>query len=73
MLYQIGLILIIVVIALIVGKKLKKTDSTNEELVFEDDMTKKELEEYGRTLGIELDRRHKKEDLIEEPKEAEGE
>ena len=43
MLYQIGLILIIVVIALIVGKKLKKTDSTNEELVFEDDMTKKEL------------------------------
>ena len=23
------------------------------------DMTKKELEEYGRTVGIELDRRHK--------------
>ena len=37
------------------------------------DMSKKELEEYGRTLGIELDRRHKKEDLIEELKEAEGE
>ena len=42
------------------------------ELVLED-MNKKELEEYGRTLGIELDRRHKKEDLIEELKEAEGE
>lgn len=37
------------------------------------DMSKKELEEYGRTMGIELDRRHKKEDLIEELKEAEGE
>ena len=37
------------------------------------DRNKKELEEYGRTLGIELDRRHKKEDLIEELKEAEGE
>jgi len=38
-----------------------------------EDMSKKELEEYGRTMGIELDRRHKKEDLIEELKEAEGE
>ena len=36
-------------------------------------MTKKELEEYGRTLGIELDRRHSKASLIEELKEAEGE
>ena len=38
-----------------------------------DDMTKKELEEYGRTLGIELDRRHSKASLIEELREAEGE
>ena len=38
-----------------------------------EEMSKKELEDYGRTLGIELDRRHKKEDLIEELKEAEGE
>ena len=38
-----------------------------------EDINKKELEEYGITLGIELDRRHKKEDLIEELKEAEGE
>ncbi len=27
-------------------------------------MTKKQLEEYGRTLGIELDRRHSKKKLI---------
>ena len=38
-----------------------------------EDMTKKELEEYGRTLGIELDRRHSKASLIEELKEVEGE
>ena len=43
MLYQIGLILILVVIAFIVGKKLKKTDNTNEQLIFEDDMTEEEL------------------------------
>ena len=30
------------------------------------DMTKKELEEYGRTVGIELDRRHSKESLVQE-------
>jgi len=34
-------------------------------------MTKVELEEYGRTVGIELDRRKKKSDLIEELKQAE--
>ena len=43
MLYQIGLILILVVIALIIGKKLKKTINSNEQLVFEDDMTEEEL------------------------------
>ena len=52
-------------------------ESVVEEVVEEapalEDMSKKELEKYGRTLGIELDRRHKKEDLIEELKEAEGE
>ena len=43
MLYQIGLILILVVIAMLVGKKLKKTDNSNEQLIFEDDMTEQEL------------------------------
>ena len=31
-----------------------------------DDMSKEELEKYGRTVGIELDRRHNKVKLIEE-------
>jgi hypothetical protein len=43
MLYQVGLILILVVLALIVGKKLKKTDNTNEQLVYEEDMNEEEL------------------------------
>lgn len=30
------------------------------------DMTKKELEEYGRTVGIDLDRRRSKENMIQE-------
>jgi hypothetical protein len=33
---------------------------------FRSKKSKKELEKEGRTLGIELDRRHSKEDLIEE-------
>jgi hypothetical protein len=37
-----------------------------EESINFEDMTKSELEEYGRTIGIELDRRKKKSDLIEE-------
>ena len=34
-----------------------------------DEMSKDELEEYGRTVGIELDRRHSRRKLIEELKE----
>ena len=30
------------------------------------DMSKEELEDYGRTVGIELDRRHSKSKLIKE-------
>jgi hypothetical protein len=51
-------------------------DTTNyEELIEEEiyesdvslrDMSKKELEEYGRTVGIELDRRHSKGSLVRE-------
>ena len=33
------------------------------------DMSKEELEEYGRTVGIELDRRHSKSKLIKELEE----
>jgi hypothetical protein len=43
MLYQIGLVLILVYIALIIAKRLKKTDADNDQLVYEDDMTDEEL------------------------------
>ena len=33
-------------------------------------MSKKELESYGRTVGVELDRRHSKKDLVKELKEV---
>ena len=42
-------------------------ETSNESL---ETMSKKELEDYGRTIGIELDRRHSKKDLIEEVKAA---
>lgn len=42
-----------------------------EEEVDLEAMTKVQLEEYGRTIGIELDRRKKKSALIEELKAAE--
>ena len=44
MLYQISLILILVVLALVIGKKIKNTDSAEDQLIFEDDMTEEELE-----------------------------
>ena len=34
-----------------------------------DEMTKDELEEYGRTVGIELDKRHSRKKLVEELEE----
>ena len=40
-------------------------DAISEEKDFSD-MSKEELEEYGRTVGIELDRRHSKSKLIKE-------
>ena len=43
MLYQIGLVLILVFIALIIAKRLKKIDADNDQLVYEDDMTDEEL------------------------------
>ena len=63
----------------VVGSPILGEDTTNYEEVIEEefyesdvslhDMTKKELEEYGRTVGIELDRRHSKKRLVQELEE----
>ena len=42
------------------------TDEVYESDVSFQDMSKDELEDYGRTVGIELDRRHNKKKLIQE-------
>ena len=44
MLYQIGLVLILIVVALVISKKFKKTIDDNESLIYEDDMSSDELE-----------------------------
>ena len=46
----------------VVEPEIKKVEKTND---FES-MTKKELEAFGRTVGLELDKRHTKADLIAE-------
>ena len=62
----------------VVGSPILGEYTTNYEEVIEEefyesdvslhDMTKKELEEYGRTVGIELDRRHSHSRLVKELK-----
>lgn len=44
MLYQIGLVLILIVIALIISKRLKNKNDSNDYLIYEDDMTEDELQ-----------------------------
>tara|TARA_A100001011_G_scaffold122618_1_gene129431 strand:- start:195 stop:350 length:156 start_codon:yes stop_codon:yes gene_type:complete len=44
MLYQVGLILILVVIALIFSKKLSNSGNNNNTYVYEDEMSKDELD-----------------------------
>ena len=44
MLYQIGLVLILIVVALIISKRLKNKNDSNDQLIYEDDMTEDELQ-----------------------------
>ncbi len=50
MMYQIGLILILVVIALIIGKKYRSTDNYSDQLIFEDDMDNEELKKLDEEI-----------------------
>lgn len=57
-----------------VEEVVEEPTAEEEEVAYESDvslhdMTKKELEEYGRTVGIELDRRHSKDRLVQELEE----
>ena len=44
MFYQIGLVLILIVVALIISKRLKNKNDFNNQLIYEDDMTEDELQ-----------------------------
>jgi len=45
MLYQIGLVLILVALALIIGKKIRNKQDNTEQLIYEDDMEEDELKD----------------------------
>ena len=51
MLYQIGLILILIVAAIVISKKFKKTNEDIESLVYEDEMSSDELKKLDDELN----------------------
>ena len=53
-----------------VAPVVKTTPAKKTSDVSLESMSKKELESYGRTVGVELDRRHSKKDLVKELKEV---
>ena len=50
MLYQIGLILILIVLALLIAKKFKSKNNKEEALVYEDEMSEDQLKELDEEL-----------------------
>ena len=51
MLYQIGLVLILIVVALIISKRLKYKNDFNDQLIYEDDMTEDELQKLDEEIN----------------------
>jgi len=51
MLYQIGLILILVVATLVISRKFKKTSEDTESLIYEDEMSSDELKKLDDELN----------------------
>ena len=52
-----------------VAPVVEKTSVKKTSDVSLESMSKKELETYGRTVGVELDRRHSRKDLVKELKQ----
>lgn len=48
--YQIGLILVIIVVAILISKKMSKKNDETDQLIFEDEMSKDELEDIDKEL-----------------------
>ena len=50
MMYQIGLILILIIIALIISKKFNGTDADSDKLIFENEMDNEELKKLDEEI-----------------------
>ena len=48
--YQLGIILVLIVVAILISKKFTKKDSDNGQLIYEDEMSKEELNDIDKEL-----------------------
>ena len=48
--YQLGIILVLVVVAILISKKFIKKDSDNDQLIYEDEMSTEELNGIDKEL-----------------------
>jgi len=48
--YQLGIILVLVVVAILISKKFIKKDSDNDQLIYEDEMSTEELNDIDKEL-----------------------
>jgi hypothetical protein len=48
--YQLGIILVLVVVAILISKKFTKKDSDNDQLIYEDEMSEDELNDIDKEL-----------------------
>ncbi|MDB0023443.1 hypothetical protein N9E00_00050 [Gammaproteobacteria bacterium] len=46
--YQLGIILVLVVVAILISKKFIKKDSDNDQLIYEDEMSTEELNDIDK-------------------------
>ncbi|MDA8861580.1 hypothetical protein N9I51_01355 [Gammaproteobacteria bacterium] len=48
--YQLGIILVLVLVAILISKKFIKKDSDNDQLIYEDEMSTEELNDIDKEL-----------------------
>ena len=48
--YQLGIILVLVVVAILISRKFIKKDSDNDQLIYEDEMSTEELNDIDKEL-----------------------
>jgi hypothetical protein len=48
--YQLGIILVLIVVAILISKKFTKKDSDSDQLIYEDEMSTEELNDIDKEL-----------------------